>query len=232
MNSTSRILVVEDNEDLAFGIVRTLESEGYRASVAPDGEVALEAMSASLPDLVILDLTLPGRLDGFRTLASLRSRGLNMPVLVLTARGEEADKVHGFRLGADDYVVKPFSLSELLARISALLRRRRLGNDDAPDETLRFGSVEINGAGRTATKNGERIALTPREFDLLLALARKPGVVLSRVALLRQVWGHEAEVMTRTVDIHIGELRKKIEEVPSEPRHIVTVWKTGYRFEP
>ena len=228
----TRILIVEDNEDLAFGLRRTLEDEGYAVDVASDGLRGSQRARDEKPDLVILDLMLPG-MDGYRTLESIRGAGLQMPVIILTARGEEADKVHGFRVGADDYVTKPFGLSELLARVSAQLRRSRLpGGSGAASERHAFSDVEINPSARVVTKGGERVALTPREYDLLLALVQRPGVVLSRVTLLREVWGHQADVMTRTVDIHMGELRKKLEDVPAEPRHFMTVWKAGYRFDP
>lgn len=228
----TRILIVEDNEDLAFGLRRTLEDEGYAVEVASDGLRGSQRARDEKPDLVILDLMLPG-MDGYRTLESIRGAGLQMPVIILTARGEEADKVHGFRVGADDYVTKPFGLSELLARVSAQLRRSRLpGGSAAASERYSFSDVEITPSARVVTKGGERVALTPREYDLLLALVQRPGVVLSRVTLLREVWGHQADVMTRTVDIHMGELRKKLEDVAAEPRHFVTVWKAGYRFDP
>jgi two-component system response regulator MtrA len=228
----TRILIVEDNEDLAFGLRRTLEDEGYAVEVASDGLRGSQRARDEKPDLVILDLMLPG-MDGYRTLESIRGAGLQMPVIILTARGEEADKVHGFRVGADDYVTKPFGLSELLARVSAQLRRSRLpGGSAATSERYSFSDVEITPSARVVTKGGERVALTPREYDLLLALVQRPGVVLSRVTLLREVWGHQADVMTRTVDIHMGELRKKLEDVAAEPRHFVTVWKAGYRFDP
>jgi len=228
----TRILIVEDNEDLAFGLRRTLEDEGYAVEVASDGLRGSQRARDEKPDLIILDLMLPG-MDGYRTLESIRGAGLQMPVIILTARGEEADKVHGFRVGADDYVTKPFGLSELLARVSAQLRRSRLpGGSAATSERYSFSDVEITPSARVVTKGGERVALTPREYDLLLALVQRPGVVLSRVTLLREVWGHQADVMTRTVDIHMGELRKKLEDVAAEPRHFVTVWKAGYRFDP
>jgi DNA-binding response OmpR family regulator len=228
----TRILIVEDNEDLAFGLRRTLEDEGYAVEVASDGLRGSQRARDEKPDLVILDLMLPG-MDGYRTLESIRGAGLQMPVIILTARGEEADKVHGFRVGADDYVTKPFGLSELLARVSAQLRRSRLpGGSSAASERYSFSDVEITPSARVVTKAGERVALTPREYDLLLALVQRPGVVLSRVTLLREVWGHQADVMTRTVDIHMGELRKKLEDVAAEPRHFMTVWKAGYRFDP
>jgi DNA-binding response OmpR family regulator len=228
----TRILIVEDNEDLAFGLRRTLEDEGYAVDVAADGLRGSQRARDDKPDLVILDLMLPG-MDGYRTLESIRGAGLQMPVIILTARGEEADKVHGFRVGADDYVTKPFGLSELLARVSAQLRRSRLpGGSATASERYAFSDVEIIPSARVVTKAGERVALTPREYDLLLALVQRPGVVLSRVTLLREVWGHQADVMTRTVDIHMGELRKKLEDVAAEPRHFMTVWKAGYRFDP
>lgn len=228
-----RILIVEDNPDLAYGLRTGLEIEGYEVQLAEDGETGLDRARSWRPDLVMLDLMLPG-MDGYRVLKSLRDGGSDVPVLILTARGEEADKVLGFRLGADDYVTKPCGVLELLARVGALLRRSRLSENRAPggDTVERFGSVEINPASRTVTKEGTQVALSPKEFDLLLALVRRRGAVASRVELLREVWGHRVEVMTRTVDIHIAELRRKLEDDPSQPRHILTVWKAGYRLEP
>ena len=228
------ILIVEDNPDLAYGLRTGLEIEGYEVAVAEDGETGLARAKQWLPDLVILDLMLPG-MDGYRVLRSLRDDGLEMPVLILTARGQEADKVLGFRLGADDYVTKPCGVLELLARVGALLRRARMserGVQAGGEAVERFGDVEINPASRTVTRRGEPVALSPKEFDLLLTLIRRRGAVASRVELLREVWGHRVEVMTRTVDIHIAELRRKLEEDPSAPRHILTVWKAGYRLEP
>jgi two-component system response regulator MtrA len=227
----TRILLVEDNEDLAFGLRRTLESEGYEIEVASDGPTGVAAAQRYRPDLVILDLMLPG-FDGYKTLRTIREDGLQMPVLILTARGEEADKVYGFRLGADDYVTKPFGLSELLARVSALLRRTRVVEPAANATVMhRFGTVEVNASARVVTKDGKPVSMTPKELDLLLALIQRRGTVVSRVQLLKEVWGHQAEVMTRTVDIHIAELRRKLEDVPNEPTHLITVWKAGYRFD-
>ena len=231
-----RILIVEDNDDLAFGLRRTLEGEGYDVDVADDGPSGVRCARELGPDLVILDLTLPG-FDGYRALRTMREGGVQAPVLILTARGEEADKVYGFRLGADDYVTKPFGLSELLARVGALLRRARASAPPAEaappaEETLGFGDVVVNPAARVVLKRGERVALTPKEFDLLLGFVRRPGVVHSRVSLLREVWGHQADILTRTVDIHVAELRRKLEDVPASPRYFVTVWKAGYRFDP
>jgi two-component system, OmpR family, alkaline phosphatase synthesis response regulator PhoP len=228
----ARILIVEDNPDLAYGLRTGLEIEGYDVQVAEDGETGLERARAWTPDLLMLDLMLPG-MDGYRVLKTLRESGSDIPVLILTARGEEADKVLGFRLGADDYVTKPCGVLELLARVGALLRRSRVAERGTPaDGHEHFGAVEINPASRTVTKEGTPVALSPKEFDLLLALVRRRGAVASRVELLREVWGHRVEVMTRTVDIHIAELRRKLEDDPSQPRHILTVWKAGYRLEP
>jgi two-component system alkaline phosphatase synthesis response regulator PhoP len=224
----TRVLIVEDDPDLGFGLRTTLEIEGYTADVAADGLQGLQRAREDRPDLVILDLMLPG-MDGYRVLRTLRAEGNRVPVLILTARGEEADKVLGFRSGADDYVTKPFGLLELLARVEALLRRAGGGVAEAP-AIDRFGEVEMDRAARTVTRRGEAVALAPREFDLLLALYDRNGGVISRQDLLREVWGHRGAVLTRTVDIHVAELRRKIEDDPAEPRHILTVWKKGYRL--
>jgi len=226
----TRILVVEDNPDLAFGLRTTLEIEGYDVDVAGDGAQGIARARAGKPDLVILDLMLPG-MNGYQVLRTLRDEGVETPVLILTARGEEADKVLGFRLGADDYVTKPFWRLELLARVSALLRRAARPSQAAVAPAEKFGDVVINTSARTVTRNGSSVSLTPKEFDLLVALVRRRGSVASRHELLREVWEHQAEVQTRTVDIHIAELRRKLEPDPSAPRHILTVWKAGYRLE-
>ena len=227
----TKVLVIEDNANLAFGLTRSLESEGYEVVTMEDGSKGLEAARNGSPDLVVLDLMLPG-VDGYTILKKLRAEGKDMPVLILTARGEEADKVFGFRLGADDYVTKPFSLSELLARVQAILRRAKAGDKHGAEAAVEeFGEVSINTLARSVRKGETEIALTPKEFDLLLALVRRRGAVASRLELLKEVWGHQAEVMTRTVDIHIAELRRKIEHDPSTPKHILTVWKAGYRLQ-
>jgi two-component system, OmpR family, alkaline phosphatase synthesis response regulator PhoP len=226
----TRVLVVEDNANLAFGLTRSLESEGYQVEAAEDGVRGLEMARTTNPDLVVLDLMLPG-MDGYTILKKLRAEGKDVPVLILTARGEEADKVFGFRLGADDYVTKPFSLSELLARVQAILRRVKSADRRDGEAVEEFGDVSINTLARWVKKSESEIALTPKEFDLLLALVRRRGAVASRIELLKEVWGHQAEVMTRTVDIHIAELRRKLEDDPSTPKHILTVWKAGYRLQ-
>lgn len=226
----NKVLVIEDNANLAFGLTRSLESEGYEVESAEDGLKGFELARTCNPDLVVLDLMLPG-MDGYTILKKLRAEGKEVPVLILTARGEEADKVFGFRLGADDYVTKPFSLSELLARVQAILRRAKAGERRDGEAVEEFGDVSINTLARSVKKAESEIALTPKEFDLLLALVRRRGAVASRLELLKEVWGHQAEVMTRTVDIHIAELRRKLEDDASTPKHILTVWKAGYRLQ-
>lgn len=226
-----KILLIEDNANLAFGLSRSLEAEGFEVEVEGDGAGGLDRAIAIKPDLIVLDLMLPG-MDGYTVLEKLRDAGNRVPVLILTARGEETDKISGFRLGADDYVTKPFSLSELIARVQAILRRAR--GPEAHAETMapeQFGSITIDPSSRLVMRGGVQVALTPKEFDLLLTLARRKGAVASRLQLLKEVWGHQAEVMTRTVDIHIAELRRKLEDDPSDPKHILTVWKAGYRLE-
>lgn len=224
----TRVLIVEDNADLAFGLRNNLEIEGYAVDVAADGPSGLAAARRGHPDLVVLDLMLPG-LDGYRVLRQLRDDGLTMPVLILTAKGEEADKVRGFRFGADDYVTKPFGVLELLARIEAVLRRSRPAAA-AGTGVERFAEIEVDASTRSVRREGRDVALTPMEFDLLVALLRRRGAVASRVELLKEVWGHSSAVLTRTVDTHIGELRRKLERDPSSPRHILTVRKAGYRL--
>jgi two-component system, OmpR family, alkaline phosphatase synthesis response regulator PhoP len=228
----SRILLIEDNRDLAFGLRNNLEIEGYEVETAEDGVAGLKAFAKTNADLVILDLMLP-ELDGFRVLRSLRQEGHAIPVLVLTAKGEEADKVRGLRMGADDYVTKPFGLLELLARVEALLRRTqgaRSANGNMR-EIHRFGVIEVDPASRTVRRASQTVELAPREFDLLLALLRAKGAVISRLQLMREVWGYSAAIVSRTVDTHIGELRRKLEDNPASPRHIITVRKTGYRIK-
>jgi len=227
-----RILVVEDNPDLAFGLRNNLEIEGYAVDVAEDGTTGLEMALGTSPDLVVLDLMLPG-LDGYRVLQGLRNGGSRVPVLILTARGDEADKVRGLRLGADDYVTKPFGLLELLARVEALLRRTAppASAVESVPAPIRFGDVEIDLATRSVRLRGEEVALTPKELDLLLALIRRGGRIATRVELMREVWGHRAAIISRTVDTHVAELRRKLEIDPANPRHILTVRKAGYRFQ-
>jgi DNA-binding response OmpR family regulator len=227
----TRILIVEDNENLAFGLRRSLEVEGFQVEVAPDGPEALRQVGVFQPDLVVLDLMLPG-LDGFDVLARMRERGHHAPVLILSARGEEMDKLLGFRLGADDYVTKPFRIMEVVARIRAIIRRvAPFANGAGEGPVERFGDVEVDAQARIVRKGGDEVALTPKEFDLLLAFLRRKGRAASRLELLQEVWGHKGGVVTRTLDTHVAELRKKLEDDSSNPTHILTVSKVGYRLE-
>lgn len=229
-----RLLVIEDNADLAFGLKAILEFEGHEVEIAEDGETGLRRARKSDPALIILDLMLPQK-GGYEVLRELREGGMRTPVLILTARVQESDLVMGFNLGADDYVTKPFSTAELVARVRALLRRSHLETPGAArTQTIEtFGEVEVNPDTRTVFRNGEAVELTPKEFDLLLALLRRRGAVASRTELLKEVWRYgNAEIMTRTVDVHIAELRRKLEEEPANPEHILTARKAGYRLQP
>ena len=227
-----RVLVVEDNADLAYGLRNNLEIEGYKVDVAGDGTRGLALARTAGPDLIILDLMLPG-MDGFRVLRALRDEGRRLPILVLTARGEEGDKVRGLRLGADDYVTKPFGVLELLARVEALFRRAGTAAAIPPTlaEREHFGDVEVVPASRTVLRHGKPVTLTPKEYDLLIALLRRRGAVASRTELLTEVWGYSASVLSRTVDTHVAELRSKLEQDAAQPQHILTVRKAGYRLE-
>jgi DNA-binding response OmpR family regulator len=222
----ARILVIEDNEDLAFGLRHNLELEGHSVVVEADGVAGLKAATDGQHDLILLDLMLPG-LDGFEILARLRQTDADTPVLILSARGEELDKVRGLRGGADDYLTKPFGLMELLARVDALVRR----SAGALSQRFEFGTVMLDCDTHRCTRDGETVTLAPKEFDLLLALLRREGRLASRLELLREVWGHTGEVQTRTVDTHILELRRKLEADPADPVHILTVRKQGYRLQ-
>jgi DNA-binding response OmpR family regulator len=227
----TRILIIEDNDDLARGLANNLEIEGYETEIAGDGTAGLERARQSAPDLIILDLMLPG-LDGYRVLSSLRDASDTVPVLILTARTTEQDKVRGFRDGCDDYVTKPFGLLELLGRVQALLRRSQntVVKPDPPG-SFKFGEVEIVPGTHDVFRRGEPVMLRPKEFELLMALVRRRGAVVGRLELLREVWGYGSDVVSRTVDTHVGELRRKLEDDPAVPRHILTVRKTGYRLQ-
>lgn len=225
------ILIVEDNHNLAYGLKNNLEIEGYLATTAADGQAAQPLIAARRFDLIVLDLMLPG-LDGFSLLRAMRAAGDQTPVLILTARDEEIDRVRGFRFGADQYLTKPFSVLELLARIESLLRRAA-GERRAPAslETLRFGEVTVTPKAREVRRDGRVVALAPKEYDLLLALLARQGAIAPRLELIQEVWGYAGDVLTRTVDTHIGELRKKLEVDPVHPKHILTVRKAGYRLK-
>lgn len=221
----ARILIIEDNDDLAYGLRHNLELEEHQVTVVADGAEGLAAARRGGVELIVLDLMLPS-MDGYQVLERLRASGDATPVLILSARGEELDKVRGLRGGADDYLTKPFGLMELLARVDALLRR----SAGSTAQRYAFGAVVVDCAEHSCTRDGEAVALAPKEFDLLVALLRRAGRTASRLELLREVWGHSGEVHTRTVDTHILELRRKLEADPAAPVHILTVRKQGYRL--
>jgi DNA-binding response OmpR family regulator len=220
------VLVVDDEPIVREVVVRYLEREGYRTLEAGDGELARELVERERPNLVVLDLMLPG-MDGLSLCRWIRSRS-DLPVIMLTARGEEADRIVGLELGADDYVTKPFSPRELAARVRTVLRRA------APpvlsEARLSFGDLEIDAATREVTRAGQPVRLTAREFDLLWFLASHPRRVFSRRQLMERVWGYEAALDTGTVTVHVRRLREKIEDDPARPRRLETVWGVGYRF--
>ncbi len=229
--TSPRILIVEDNQNLAYGLKNNLEIEGYVVMTAADGNVAQALVQEQRFSLIVLDLMLPG-LDGFSLLRAMRAEGIQTPVLILTARDEEIDRVRGFRFGADQYLTKPFSVLELLARIESLLRRWRTDARPPADlETPVFGDVTVIPKAREVRRNGRVVALAPKEYDLLMALLARKGAVAPRLELIQEVWGYAGDVLTRTVDTHIGELRKKLEADPVHPKHILTVRKAGYRLK-
>ena len=222
------VLVVDDEPIVRDVVVRYLRRDGFATLEAGDGDRARELIETADPGLVVLDVMLPGT-DGLELCRWIRSRS-DLPVILLTARGEEADRIVGLELGADDYVTKPFSPRELAARVRTVLRRA--GGSPARDEQLRFGDLEIDGASRTVTRAGEPVTLTAREFDLLWFLASNPRRVFSRSHLMDRVWGHAPALDTGTVTVHIRRLREKLEADPAHPTHLQTVWGVGYRFDP
>jgi DNA-binding response OmpR family regulator len=224
-----RVLIVDDEPMVREVLERYLTRSGFVADAAGDGEAAIAAFDAARPDLVLLDLMLPG-IDGFGVFRSIRARAAT-PVIMLTARGEESERIAGLELGADDYVAKPFSPREIVARVQAVFRRQQ-GDVVIERENLAFGELEVDGASREVRVRGRRVALTPKEFDLLYLMARNPRTVFTRAQLLDEVWDLAFEGEPSTVTVHIRRLREKIESDPSKPRRLVTVWGVGYRFEP
>ena len=223
----SKILIIEDEPDMVLGLKDNFEFEGYEVHTAADGAAGLERARAQKPDLVILDIMLP-KLSGLEVCKTLRSEGFEAPIIMLTARGQEIDKVVGLELGADDYVTKPVSIRELLARVRAILRRT-----DGTKKRLsryRFADLELDFETYRARKAGEPLDLSPREFELLRYLIERKGETVSRDRLLEDVWGYESYPSTRTVDTHIAKLRAKIGDSGSEPRHILTIHGMGYKF--
>ncbi len=223
----NRILVVEDDPAILRGLADNLKFESYEVLTAADGETGYRLATERKPDLIVLDLMLP-RLSGYEVCRKLRSGGMATPILMLTARGEEADRVLGLDLGADDYVTKPFSIRELLARIRALLRRTQPAR--ALPEELRFDDIVVDFRSWEATRGGQPLEMTRKEFSLLRYLASRAGEVVTRDELLNEVWGYESYPSTRTVDNHVAGLRAKIERNPAQPAHLRTVHGVGYKF--
>lgn len=225
------VLIVEDDVSLANGLGHNLRFEGYEVRVAMDGEAGLDMALRYDPDLIVLDLMLPG-LPGLEVLRALRQQGLEAQVIILSARDREKDKVEGLRLGADDYVTKPFGLEELLARVEAALRRPRRQRRSLAEERLAFGEVELWPGRREARRRGAALTLTAKEFDLLAFLARRPERAFSREQLLGEIWGEDYYGTARTVDNFVRKLRTKIEPDPAQPRHLETVHGVGYKLVP
>jgi two-component system, OmpR family, alkaline phosphatase synthesis response regulator PhoP len=228
-----RILVVEDDPSISLGLSMNLEAEGYEVRVADDGETGLAAASETEFDLLILDVMLP-KLNGLEVLRTVRARGETVPIIILSARGAEMDKVIGLELGAEDYITKPFGLAELLARVKAVLRRSamlQLAELDTPSDTVNARDLEIRRASRQVFRAGEPIVLTATEFDVLWCLVQADGKVLSRDEIKAYVWGPSHHGTVRTIDNFILQLRNKLEHDPQDPEHIVTVRGVGYRFK-
>jgi two-component system alkaline phosphatase synthesis response regulator PhoP len=230
----ARIRVVDDEPTVREMVGLNLRAAGYDVAFAARGDDALTVAREANPDLIVLDVMLPGR-DGLEVVRILRAES-SVPILLLSARGEEMDRVIGLEVGADDYLTKPFAMRELVARVRAMLRRRRMSPAEAPGgrdpsaDALTVGDVTIDPDRHEATVRGEPLTLTAKEFGLLAYLARHPGIVLTREALLREVWGYDHPMDTRTVDVHISALRQKLEEDPAQPRRILTVRGRGYRL--
>jgi len=222
-----KILIVEDEPNMVAGLRDNFEFEGYSVITAPDGVAGLERALSESPDLVILDVMMP-RMSGLDVCKQLKSKRPSTPIIMLTARGQEVDKVVGLELGADDYVTKPFSIRELLARVKAVLRRS--GNAPKQGEKFAFGEVEVNLRSCQVSRKGKALDFSSKEFELLKYFLVHPGETLSRDRLLEEVWGYDHFPTTRTVDAHIVRLRQKVEPRPEEPRFILTVHGTGYKF--
>ncbi len=226
MNQRATVLIVEDDPAMLRGLKDNFEFEGYKVLTATDGDAGLKTALKSLPDLIVLDLMLP-QINGYEVCRFLREEKFEMPILMLTAKGQESDVVLGLKLGADDYVTKPFSIKELLARAEVLLRRRK-----RPEaEVYTFGECRLDGNARTFTRRGAEVTLSPKEFELLRFFASRPGQALSRDLIMNSVWGYDAAVTPRSIDRFVNALRNKIEPDPANPHHIRTVREFGYKFE-
>jgi DNA-binding response OmpR family regulator len=225
----SRVLVVDDEPMVREVLARYLSKEGFDVDIAADGEAALTAFERARPDLVLLDLMLPA-VDGFDVFRRMQASG-RPPVIMLTARGDEVDRILGLEMGADDYVAKPFSPREVVARVRAVLRRS--GSPGRPTAgVLEFGDLVVDGRRREVRVGGRQIRMTPKEFDLLYFLASHPGTTFTRTELLEEVWDFAWDGDSSTITVHIRRLRTKLEDDPGRPRHLVTVWGVGYRFDP
>ena len=233
MGNSKDILVVDDEASVVEVVSLYLKRDGYSVRIARDGQAALQAIAADLPALVVLDLMLP-QVDGLEILRRLRADpDKDVPVIMLTARGQEVDRIYGLELGADDYVTKPFSPAELVSRVKAVLRRVRQGDDEGEGERpLHFPNLHIEAKTRIVTVRDQAIDLTATEFDLLWFMASHPRQVFRRDQLLENVWGFSEYVDPSTVTVHIRRLREKIEINPSQPEHLLTVWGVGYKFDP
>ena len=233
MHTASNILVIEDNPDIAALVTLHLQDLGAHVTVIADGADGLERAQRTPPDLIVLDLMLPG-MDGLEVCRRLRASGSEIPIVMVTAKDAELDRVLGLEMGADDYVVKPFSIRELIARVKAVLRRSGSTGaataTDSADDRVKVGELEVSADKRTVTVDGEPVALTAREFDLLWHFIKNPGRVYTRTQLLDQVWGYGHDGYEHTVNSHINRLRAKIEKDPSHPHYVLTQWGVGYKF--
>ncbi len=227
--SGEKVLVVEDEESIARLVKLYLETDGFSVVTASDGQAAVEKFEREQPDLVVLDLLLP-KMDGMEVCRRIRANSFT-PILMLTARRDEVDRIVGLEMGADDYLTKPFSPREMVTRVKAILRRTRQQEKHPAERQLRFEGLSVDVPRRTVQVRDKQVELTAKEFDLLVLMASSPGVVFSRETLLNRVWKYEYFGDARTVDVHVGTLRKKIEENSSNPRYVKTVWGVGYKFE-
>jgi DNA-binding response OmpR family regulator len=231
MSRVQHVLVVDDEPMVCDVLARYLSVGGFEVTTAFDGEQALTALHTRAPDLVLLDLMLP-RVDGFEVFRQLRHTGSDCPVIMLTARGEVTDRIVGLDIGADDYVSKPFSPKEVVARVKAVLRRSQSATTDGEAARLRFDELAIDARTREVKVGNAPVQLTPKEFDLLYLVASNPGVVFSRYKLLDELWDVSFDGDPATVTVHVRRIREKVEPDPSDPRHLVTVWGAGYKFVP
>lgn len=228
--NTARILIVEDEPSIAEVVSLYLRRAGYQVQVAQDGQAALDYLEDSMPDLIVLDLMLP-KIDGLSLTRWIRDRG-DVPIIMLTARRDESDRIAGLEMGADDYMVKPFSPQELVSRVRAVLRRSHGSAEATAETSLTFNGLMIDPLTRLVTVREREVILTAKEFDMLWLLARHPRQVFTRDQLLENVWGISEYIDPGTVTVHVRRLREKIEADPSNPEHLVTVWGVGYKFEP